>query len=433
MTNFTQGTGTSSDPFEISTGAQCAEFFNRMAESIYAKLVANIDLKNIPHDTGYFQAATLFGYGFSISNYGHTIRVAEQGSLWPGGTGWNGIPPGIIKDVAFLNVHIGGVSYLTRVSSNPALKDCYVSFAPRQKFKLITTQGDTADADDQSCIDRCVFVSAVNAHISDDSKNRFYKSTSYLVDLVGSDSIAAGGTNVNLANINNVSFANLTGSYWVIKACAIPRIANAGVYLFSGKTYVDAIPASRDVHLLPPDSPSLMAAEYLAVKTVSDSSGVFNIHLDNDMPYTIVVQDHPGYELVLNRNYVVNELVMPTTANGYRYRCTFAGNSGGVMPPEVWPISGTVSIGLAQFIPEKINSSECYGPVRPKKVSSVTPSCLVLNRLYYQGEIVLPVNPVGYQWKCTATGKTGPVYPPEPWSTSAVMQVGSAQFTPEKI
>ena len=433
MTTFTQGTGTSSDPFEISTGAQCAEFFNRMAESIYAKLVANIDLKNIPHDTGYFQAATLFGNGFSISNYGHTIGNAEQGSLWPGGNGYSAIPPGIIKDVAFLNVSIEYVSYLTRISSNPAMKDCYVSFAPRKKAKSIGSRYDSADNDATACIDRCVFVSAVGVVISDTGADRFFKSTSYLIDLFNMGSYTAGGTNVTLSNINNISFSNLTGSYWVKNPGAIPRIANAGVYLFSGRTFVDTIPTSRDVHLLPCDTPSLATIEYFAVRTVSNSDGVFSIHLDNDMPYTVVVQDHPGYELALNRQYGVNELIMPTTQNGYRYRCTLTGNSGGVKPPEIWPVSGVISIGAAQFTPEKINSAECYGPVRPKKVSSATPSCLVLNRLYYQGEIVLPVNPVGYQWKCTATGKTGLVYPPEPWSTSAVMQVGSAQFTPEKI
>jgi hypothetical protein len=436
-TTFTQGAGTLASPYLISTNEQAAEFFNRMEEGIYARLTKSVDLAGLPHKIGLYQKSTLEGDGFSVSNYGHTASVLTDTGLFFGSNNYSEQSPGYVANTAFLNVIADAATYLHRNKGQVRMINCLVQFADRTAStpKTLQYQGDSPDSDAQAGMDMCVIIAGAYLFISEQQSNLWLKSSSYFLS-----EKQLSGHNISYAkvvtpsNINTEQYANLTSPYWDIDSANKPRLIRQGsFYLFAGKTLVDNAPVSRDVHLLNVDPLRIYAGQYRNKKIVSNSAGDFAFYTASDAPMTVLVQDHPGYPVYLNTEYALNYLLRPSTPNGFRYRCIKAGNSGGVQPPTSWPTTASITIGTAIFQPEKLAESVCYGPVTPKLVSGPLPTQLVLNKAYLQGEIILPVTPVGYQWRCTQSGLTGLVYPPEPWSTAAVMQVGAAQFTPELI
>ena len=436
-TTFTQGVGTLASPYLISTNEQAAEFFNRMEEGIYARLTKSVDLAGLPHKIGLYQKSTLEGDGFSVSNYGHTASVLTDTGLFFGSNNYSEQSPGYVANTAFLNVIADAATYLYRNRGQVRMINCLVQFADRTPgtAKTLSSQGDGPDSDAQAGMDMCVVIAGAYLYINDISGQHWLKASSYiLTERQPTGHSIPIAKAVTPSNINTEQYANLTGLYWEFDSANKPKLIRQGsFYLFAGKTLVDNAPVSRDVHLLNVDPLRLYAGQYRNKKIVSNSAGDFAFYTASDAPMTVLVQDHPGYPVYLNTEYALNYLLRPSTPNGFRYRCIKAGNSGGVQPPTSWPTTASITIGTAIFQPEKLAESVCYGPVTPKLVSGPLPTQLVLNKAYLQGEIVLPVTAVGYQWRCTQPGLTGLVYPPEPWSTTAVMQVGAAQFTPELI
>lgn len=185
MTAFTQGTGTRVDPFIITTGEQCAEFFNRMEEAIYCSLAADVDLLLWPHKTGLYQRATLNGNGYSIKNYGANLAAGTGTGLFPGGNSYNEKPPGAISLVEFIDIDISMVSYLTRYSGNAVITNCLLWFKDRTTNKSLSTQADIADNDSQCYVSNSVIVTGVNVEIYDTSTNVFLKSNCYVYTING--------------------------------------------------------------------------------------------------------------------------------------------------------------------------------------------------------------------------------------------------------
>lgn len=433
MTAFTQGTGTSADPFIITTGEQCAEFFNRMEEAIYCSLAADVDLKAWPHKTGLYQRATLNGNGYAIKNYGSNLAAGTGTGLFPGGNSYSEKPPGKIIKTEFIDINISNVSYLTRNAGNAVLENCYFHFSDRSTAKTLLPNGDVADNEGQSNVINCCFYPGINVGIKEpDLSSIFMKSSCYFITTKSQLCAFYWAKNVTPNSIASETYTALDKAIWSTDENNIARLLNSNraVYEFSGVTSIDGAAKSRDVYLIHYDA---SVAFLRNKKTVSNSAGQFSVQTLSDDPMTVIAQDNPGYKLELNRSYILGEYVRPTTANGYRYKCTTAGNSGSVMPPSSWPTSTPITIGTAIFTAEKLAEAVCYGPVTPVPVGTVKPNNLVLNYGYAIGVYVQPITPVGYRWRCTKQGMTGSVYPPEPWSTSSVMQVGAAQFTPEPI
>lgn len=436
-TTFTQGAGTLASPYLISTNEQAAEFFNRMEEGIYAKLTKSVDLAGLPHKIGLYQKSTLEGEGFAVSNYGHTASVLTDTGLFFGSNNYNETSPGYVANTAFLNVIADAATYLYRNKGQVRMINCLVQFADRtlSSAKTLSSQGDGPDNDAQAGMDMCVVIAGAFLYINDISAAYWLKSSSYfLTERQPTGHSIPLAKVVTPSTINKEPYSTLTSPYWDIDGTNKPKLVRQGsFYLFAGKTLVDNAPVCRDVHLLNVDPQQIYAGQYKNKKIVSNSAGDFAFYTASDAPMTVLVQDHPGYPVYLNTEYSLNYLLRPSTPNGFRYRCIKAGNSGGVQPPTSWPTTTSITIGTAIFQPEKLAESVCYGPVTPKLVAGPLPTQLVLNKAYLQGEVILPVTAAGYQWRCTQAGLTGLVYPPEPWSTTAVMQVGAAQFTPELI
>ena len=58
---------------------------------------------------------------------------------------------------------------------------------------------------------------------------------------------------------------------------------------------------------------------------------------------------------------------------------------------------------------------------------------LQVNKSYVIGDVVHPITPNGYRYKCTTAGTTSASFPMEPWSTSSNLVFGTAIFTPEPV
>lgn len=55
------------------------------------------------------------------------------------------------------------------------------------------------------------------------------------------------------------------------------------------------------------------------------------------------------------------------------------------------------------------------------------------NKIYILGDVIHPVTPNGYRYKCTTAGTSAATLPSEPWPTSSNLVSGTAIFTPEPI
>jgi len=432
MTAFTQGAGTSVDPFIITTGEQCAEFFNRMEEAIYCSLAADVDLLSWPHKVGLYQRAVLNGNGYSIKNYGANLAAGTGNGLFPGSNSYAEKPPGSISKTAFIDIDISGVSYLTRSNGNPVFTNCLFDFKGRASSKSLGTQGDIADNVTQCYVTYCVVVTHTNVNLSDFSSNVFLNSNCYSYVINGGTCSFSYDSDVTLGNVFSQLYLSLDSNIWTFDENNVPRLIspNTVIYEYAGITMVDLVAKSRDILLLHYEQGVALLKNKA---TKSDSNGNFSFQTTDPTPKLIVAFDNPGDALVLNKSYTLGEIIRPTTANGYRYQCTTAGNSGSVSPASTWPTATSITIGSAIFTPEHIAESVSYGPVTPVPVGTVMPYNLILNKAYAVNDYVKPVTPVGYRWRCIQQGMTGYIYPPEPWSTTDVMQVGTAQFTPEMM
>ena len=93
--------------------------------------------------------------------------------------------------------------------------------------------------------------------------------------------------------------------------------------------------------------------------------------------------------------YAIDDLVVPTTRNAHRYRCTGAGTSGAAEPS--WPtgIASTVVDGTVTWTED-------------------TPPTWVKNTAYALGDRVLPTTKNGHRYVCTVAGRsenTEPTWP----------------------
>jgi hypothetical protein len=81
-------------------------------------------------------------------------------------------------------------------------------------------------------------------------------------------------------------------------------------------------------------------------------------------------------EWVASHAYSLNDMVQPTTPNGYRYKCTTAGTSSGTEPGS-WPLTvgSTVSSGTAVFtnISNKHEITEVTLALSPGDLATNTP------------------------------------------------------------
>jgi prepilin-type N-terminal cleavage/methylation domain-containing protein len=109
-------------------------------------------------------------------------------------------------------------------------------------------------------------------------------------------------------------------------------------------------------------------------------------------------------------DYSIDDIVVPTTKNGHRYRCTKAGKSKNTEP--TWPTTpgGTVNDAGVRWTED-------------------TPPQWAQFTTYSIGAFVVPTTKNGHRYRCTSAGTSGASEPTWPTTKAATVVDGSVTWT----
>lgn len=110
---------------------------------------------------------------------------------------------------------------------------------------------------------------------------------------------------------------------------------------------------------------------YKVQDTKADGSFFMNLN-DVSTPVIVLAYDNIGAKAAINTAYSLNQIIHPAIPNGFRYRCTLAGNSGATIPPEPWSTTTVLTIGAAKFTPEPVYEPKAHGPLLPVLFNVIT-------------------------------------------------------------
>lgn len=190
-----------------------------------------------------------------------------------------------------------------------------------------------------------------------------------------------GDTTANTINTGSFSNGNpfdkknyvgLTEDKWVFDGISLPRPrpqATADLttrYGIKGHAKVGGNGRQRNLAVFTENG-----LRYKVQDTKADGSFFLNLN-DVSTPVIVMAYDDIGAKAAINTAYSLNQIIHPATPNGFRYRCTLAGNSGATIPPEPWPTSAVLTIGAAKFTPEPVYEPKAHGPLLPVLFNVVT-------------------------------------------------------------
>jgi hypothetical protein len=184
-----------------------------------------------------------------------------------------------------------------------------------------------------------------------------------------------GAVNVSAAKYDPNSYPAMKASpeKWILDGVSEPntkkrdRSELTTGYAIKGTTRVGNSRKSRNV--------TILSGAYRRPiwEGKSDGEGKFFAPLydyyDAVMP---LIFDDYGYPLKKDTNYVVGDIIHPSTPNGYRYICEQVGISGPTLPAEPWSVEVLLTAGTAKFRPYPVYEPKCLGPIYPGKANLIT-------------------------------------------------------------
>jgi hypothetical protein len=189
------------------------------------------------------------------------------------------------------------------------------------------------------------------------------------------------GSNMNLT-VNTSTFtdrfdpenySSLKPELWVMDGASYPRIARRDIaglvsaYAVKGVARIGNKRAQRRVRALSP----IDHHEIASVISNEDGTYMLNVGYYTDNIFVSCGDDY-GLPLAKNKEYVIGEIMHPTTVNGYRYVCDKAGNSGGALPSEPWSVEDLLTVGTARFKAVPVFQSMIAGPIKPRLIDLIT-------------------------------------------------------------
>ena len=151
---------------------------------------------------------------------------------------------------------------------------------------------------------------------------------------------------------------------------------NGNTTLVSGKITENDLSVSRRVFAITqkalPISQSDLSSQAVLGEAVSDpDSGDYTI---NTTPYEgavlVVAEDEFGSEWTPDTSYRVNDVIRPSTFQGYVYYCTSGGTSSDTEPEWWFDTDGSKSVGTAQFQAKPFSRPLAHGPIIPSIIAS---------------------------------------------------------------
>lgn len=352
-----------------------AEFINNgYYLSVYFLLVSNIDASSVPS-----------------SYIGHNIDTTPQSSwrAYFDGNGFsvNGIDPnkmtfwstttpvwmyrffGYIKNATFnFSKNTQGITGLTARGNKggPCTFENLI-------FKFTGSSSElkwSSQFPDVSGGDKFNFVlfiyeeakSAISMYPSSGSDNSTYNNCYVYASSFYTGIWPAGWTKFPsfLDAVNRVNYsASIDTSLWVFDGASLPRFnprdvsALTRAYAIKGKTMIGGVPKSRMVSLHSPIDYMQFSS---SMSNQSDGSYILKCGLYSDH-VAVVHRDKYGSKFTSSKQYVLGDIIHPSTPNGYRYICTTAGTSAAT-DPTAWPTTGTLTTGSAIFTPSPVYKPE---------------------------------------------------------------------------
>ncbi|HHQ4453104.1 TPA: hypothetical protein ACSP0N_003753 [Aeromonas veronii] len=171
---------------------------------------------------------------------------------------------------------------------------------------------------------------------------------------------------------NKDNYVGLAEQYWIFDGISLPRPRPQSItdlttrYAIKGVSNVGGSPRQRQGAVFTENG-----LRYKAFDTKSDGGFFVNLN-DISTPVILLIYDDIGAQVAINTAYSLNQIIHPATPNGFRYRCTLAGNSGATIPPEPWSTTTVLTIGAAKFTPEPVYEPKAHGPLLPVLFNVIT-------------------------------------------------------------
>lgn len=336
------GSGTQADPYLLVNLADVqALFVSYQASGKYFALVANLDCSatTITHNVFANAVFHLDGRGFEL-----VVKLAHQTYGDYVFYGWG---DGSVKNckLKILNakeyaVSVNGVSAFTLSNTVLQFSNNGVNSAG---YKIVK------GSDAIIVGGNCGVLSGTN----------IFKDGSVVTNTINTASFADGN------KFNKANYPTLAEEKWIFDGVSLPRPrpqATADLttrYGVKGQSLVGSNGQQRNVAVFTENG-----LRYKLQTTKSDGTFFINLN-DVATPVILLVHDEIGAKLVAYTAYALNQLIHPAAPNGYRYRCTLAGNSGATLPAEPWPTAAVLTVGSAQFTPEPVFEPKAHGPLLP--------------------------------------------------------------------
>lgn len=336
------GAGTQADPYLLVNLADVEALFKtHQATGKYFALVANIDCSATLISHNVFAPANfkLDGRGYEL-----TVRLTHQTYGDYVFYGWGA---GSLQNVK-LNIINGNEYAVSSSGAEPfTLDNAVLTFSKNatnsSTYKIV--KGNNAIIIGGNC--------AVL------SGSNIFKDGSATANTINTSSFADGN------KFNKANYPTLAEDKWVFDGISLPRPrpqATADLtrrYGVKGQSKVGGIGRLRTLAVFTENG-----LRYKVQDTRADGTFFLNLN-DVVTPVIVMAYDDIGAKAVINTAYSLNQLIHPTSPNGFRYRCTLAGSSGATIPAEPWPISTELTIGAAKFTPEPVYEPKAHGPLLP--------------------------------------------------------------------
>ncbi|HHQ4802280.1 TPA: hypothetical protein ACSP27_000788 [Aeromonas veronii] len=346
------GSGTQADPWLLINYADVYEMIaNRQFGGGWFALVADLDVSatKITYASG---AKLSF---FNIDGRGFTLRLSIQDTYSTGLGCFYRFNGGVWKDlnIVFVGIYRFGF-YIS--STNPLrVENTRIEISP----------SPSNDTDIQ-------VVNAINSLIIAPKKMLANGSAGSYKD-GGSELYATSTSSFSDGNkFNKTNYPTLDERKWIFDGISLPRPRQQTTvdlttrYGIKGQTKVGGNNRQRNLAVFTENG-----LRYKVQETKADGSFFLNLN-DISTPVTVLVYEDIGAKAALNTAYSLNQIIHPATPNGFRYRCTLAGNSGATIPPEPWSTTTVLTIGAAKFTPEPVYEPKAHGPLLPVLFNVVT-------------------------------------------------------------
>lgn len=346
--SYLSGAGSLGGPYIIHNKTALLQWLTSDFSSAtkYAALVADIDLAGSSVGNTDWRG-TLEGNGFAIKNAAFTSFKSIYCT---------------IKKLNFVNPIVTSLGEALGLYSGGVLEDIYITGGTSGK-KFIYNAG--------GIVRRLVSNSPLLLYGNANS----YAASCYF--LAGAPSTPTAGTNLISSPTpflpSNYPALTAESNTWVVDGGSIPRLKVQDVtllrqgYIVKGAVKIGGVKKSRFVR-------ALSAVDFYRISDgIASADGVFMLRCGYYSDAVMVATYEPYGELpLINKGYVLGDIIHPVTPNGFRYLCTKAGNSGATLPPEPWSTSAALTIGAAIFTPDPVYQPQLHGPIKPVLVDLIT-------------------------------------------------------------